>query len=169
MRLLSHLQLWQAPASGLRFLPLSPPHRLLTTQATQVLGSVPVTGPANSRWLWVLPEDGCLSAAVTSPGALAAATQPHARAAAAAWASAATDCRVALQRLNMSNYKEKFSTLLWLEEIHAEVELKEYNMSGVTLKRRADSLVLEVPGLAEGRPSLYAGGRGRTGRFSSFS
>ncbi|XP_039091687.1 RNA helicase Mov10l1 isoform X2 [Hyaena hyaena] len=59
--------------------------------------------------------------------------------------------------LNMSNYKEKFSTLLWLEEIHAEVELKEYNMSGVTLKRNGDLLVLEVPGLAESRPSLYAG------------
>lgn len=58
----------------------------------------------------------------------------------------------------MSNYKEKFSTLLWLEEIHAEVELKEYNMSGVTLKRNGDLLVLEVPGLAESRPSLYAGG-----------
>ncbi|XP_037586025.1 RNA helicase Mov10l1 [Cebus imitator] len=59
--------------------------------------------------------------------------------------------------LNMSNYKEKFSTLLWLEEIHAEMELKEYNMSGVMLKRNGDMLVLEVPGLAEGRPSLYAG------------
>ncbi|XP_023590289.1 RNA helicase Mov10l1 [Trichechus manatus latirostris] len=59
--------------------------------------------------------------------------------------------------LNMSNYKEKFSTLLWLEEIHAETELKEYNMSGVTLKRNGDLLVLEVPGLAESRPSLYAG------------
>uniref|UniRef100_A0A8C9JPE1 RNA helicase n=1 Tax=Panthera tigris altaica TaxID=74533 RepID=A0A8C9JPE1_PANTA len=59
--------------------------------------------------------------------------------------------------LNMSNYKEKFSTLLWLEEIHAEMELKEYNMSGVTLKRNGDLLVLEVPGLAESRPSLYAG------------
>lgn len=58
----------------------------------------------------------------------------------------------------MSNYKEKFSTLLWLEEIHAEVELKEYNMSGVTLKRNGDLLVLEVPGLAESRPSLYSGG-----------
>lgn len=58
----------------------------------------------------------------------------------------------------MSNYKEKFSTLLWLEEIHAEIELKEYNMSGVTLKRNGDLLVLEVPGLAESRPSLYAGG-----------
>ncbi|KAF6339941.1 Mov10 like RISC complex RNA helicase 1 [Rhinolophus ferrumequinum] len=61
------------------------------------------------------------------------------------------------ERLNMSNYKEKFSTLLWLEEIHAEIELKEYNMSGVTLKRNGDLLVLEVPGLAESRPSLYAG------------
>ncbi|XP_060044802.1 RNA helicase Mov10l1 [Erinaceus europaeus] len=59
--------------------------------------------------------------------------------------------------LNMTNYKEKFSTLLWLEEIHAEIELKEYNMSGVILKRNGDLLVLEVPGLAESRPSLYAG------------
>uniref|UniRef100_A0A8C6QES6 RNA helicase Mov10l1 n=1 Tax=Nannospalax galili TaxID=1026970 RepID=A0A8C6QES6_NANGA len=59
--------------------------------------------------------------------------------------------------LNMSNYKEKFSTLLWLEEIHSEMELKEYNMSGVVLKRKGDLLVLEVPGLAESRPSLYAG------------
>lgn len=64
---------------------------------------------------------------------------------------------LALQLLNMSNYKEKFSTLLWLEEIHAEIELKEYNMSGVVLKRKGELLVLEVPGLAESRPSLYAG------------
>ena len=75
------------------------------------------------------------------------------------------ECRSALnhrlpcfQLLNMSNYKEKFSTLLWLEEIHAEIELKEYNMSAVTLKRNGDLLILEVPGLAESRPSLYAGG-----------
>ncbi|XP_045690708.1 RNA helicase Mov10l1 [Phyllostomus hastatus] len=61
------------------------------------------------------------------------------------------------ERLNMTNYKEKFSALLWLEEIHAEMELREYNMSGVTLKRSGDLLVLEVPGLAESRPSLYAG------------
>ncbi|XP_073937892.1 RNA helicase Mov10l1 [Castor canadensis] len=59
--------------------------------------------------------------------------------------------------LNMSNYKEKFSTLLWLEEIHAEIELKEYSMSGVVLKRNGGLLVLEVPGLTESRPSLYAG------------
>lgn len=61
------------------------------------------------------------------------------------------------QLLNMSNYKEKFSTLLWLEEIYAEMELKEYNMSGIVLRRNGDLLVLEVPGLAKGRPSLYTG------------
>ncbi|XP_037369257.1 RNA helicase Mov10l1 isoform X2 [Talpa occidentalis] len=59
--------------------------------------------------------------------------------------------------LNVNNYKEKFSALLWLEEIHAEIELREYNMSGVTLRRSGDLLALEVPGLAESRPSLYAG------------
>ncbi|XP_049627458.1 RNA helicase Mov10l1 [Suncus etruscus] len=59
--------------------------------------------------------------------------------------------------LNVTNYKEKFSTLLWLEEIHAEIELKEYNMSGVILKKNGGFLVLEVPGLAESRPSLYSG------------
>lgn len=72
--------------------------------------------------------------------------------------SALASVRVLFQLLNMSNYKEKFSTLLWLEEIHAEMELREYNMSGVTLKRNGGLLVLEVPGLAESRPSLYAGG-----------
>uniref|UniRef100_A0A5F8GIG6 RNA helicase Mov10l1 n=1 Tax=Monodelphis domestica TaxID=13616 RepID=A0A5F8GIG6_MONDO len=59
--------------------------------------------------------------------------------------------------LNMSNYKDKFSTLLWLEEIHAELEIREFYMSGVILKKNGNYLVLEVPGLAESRPSLYAG------------
>ncbi|XP_074083327.1 RNA helicase Mov10l1 isoform X2 [Macrotis lagotis] len=59
--------------------------------------------------------------------------------------------------LNMSNYKDKFATLLWLEEIHAELEIREFYMSGVILKKNGNYLVLEVPGLAESRPSLYAG------------
>ncbi|XP_068959071.1 RNA helicase Mov10l1 [Petaurus breviceps papuanus] len=59
--------------------------------------------------------------------------------------------------LNMSNYKDKFSTLLWLEEIHAELEIREFYMSGVILKKNGNFLVLEVPGLAESRPSLYTG------------
>ncbi|NXD68606.1 M10L1 helicase, partial [Eolophus roseicapillus] len=61
------------------------------------------------------------------------------------------------EHLNLDNYKAKFSTLLWLEEIHEEIEIKDFNMSGVTLKRSGNFLVLEVPGVEEGRPRLTAG------------
>uniref|UniRef100_A0A8C8RZ08 RNA helicase Mov10l1 n=1 Tax=Pelusios castaneus TaxID=367368 RepID=A0A8C8RZ08_9SAUR len=61
------------------------------------------------------------------------------------------------ERLNLSNYKANLSTLLWLEEIHADMEIKEFSMSGVILKKNGNFLVLEVPGLAEGRPSLCTG------------
>ncbi|XP_010014147.1 PREDICTED: putative helicase Mov10l1, partial [Nestor notabilis] len=61
------------------------------------------------------------------------------------------------EQLNLDNYKAKFSTLLWLEEIHEEMEIKDFNMSGVTLKRSGNFLVLEVPGVEEGRPRLVAG------------
>ncbi|KFQ95258.1 Putative helicase Mov10l1, partial [Nipponia nippon] len=59
--------------------------------------------------------------------------------------------------LNLDNYKANFSTLLWLEEIHAEMEIKDFNMSGVTLKRNGNLLVLEVPGVEESRPHLITG------------
>ncbi|XP_007659751.1 RNA helicase Mov10l1 isoform X2 [Ornithorhynchus anatinus] len=61
------------------------------------------------------------------------------------------------ERLSIANYKGNFSTLLWLEEIHAEMDIRDYSMSGVILKRNGNLLVLEVPGLSEGRPSLYPG------------
>ncbi|NXE79467.1 M10L1 helicase, partial [Cochlearius cochlearius] len=61
------------------------------------------------------------------------------------------------EHLNLDNYKANFSTLLWLEDIHAEMEIKDFNMSGVTLKRSGNLLVLEVPGVEEGRPHLIAG------------
>ncbi|XP_040405316.1 RNA helicase Mov10l1 isoform X4 [Cygnus olor] len=59
--------------------------------------------------------------------------------------------------LNINNYKAKFSTLLWLEEIYAEMEIKDFSMSGITLKRNGNLLVLEVPGVEEGRPHLNTG------------
>ncbi|XP_036257025.1 RNA helicase Mov10l1 [Molothrus ater] len=61
------------------------------------------------------------------------------------------------ERLNLHNYKANFSTLLWLEEIKAEMDLKDYYMTGVTLKRNGNLLVLEVPGVEEGRPRLIPG------------
>ncbi|XP_065514508.1 RNA helicase Mov10l1 [Caloenas nicobarica] len=61
------------------------------------------------------------------------------------------------EQLDLDNFKANFSTLLWLEEIYAEMEIKDFNMSGVTLKRNGNLLVLEVPGVEEGRPHLVTG------------
>ncbi|NWX51214.1 M10L1 helicase, partial [Steatornis caripensis] len=61
------------------------------------------------------------------------------------------------EHLNLDNYKANFSTLLWLEEISAEIELKDFNMSGVTLRRSGNLFILEVPGVEEGRPRLIPG------------
>ncbi|NXF85693.1 M10L1 helicase, partial [Eubucco bourcierii] len=58
---------------------------------------------------------------------------------------------------SLDNYRPNFSTLLWLEEINAEIDIKDFNMSGVTLKRNGNCLVLEVPGVEEGRPHLVTG------------
>lgn len=51
----------------------------------------------------------------------------------------------------------RFSALLWLEELQAERELREFNITGAILKKGAGYLHLEVPGLSEGRPSLFTG------------
>ncbi|XP_029472882.1 RNA helicase Mov10l1 isoform X1 [Rhinatrema bivittatum] len=59
--------------------------------------------------------------------------------------------------LNISNYQKKFATLLWLEDIFAEQEAKEFSLSGVTLRKNGGFLLLEVPGLAECRPSVCQG------------
>ncbi|XP_056429697.1 RNA helicase Mov10l1 isoform X2 [Hyla sarda] len=59
--------------------------------------------------------------------------------------------------LTLSNYQRKMSTLLWLEDIHNELEMKELSLSAVCLQKRGGFLVLEVPGIIEGRPSLYPG------------
>uniref|UniRef100_A0A8D3DHK6 RNA helicase n=1 Tax=Scophthalmus maximus TaxID=52904 RepID=A0A8D3DHK6_SCOMX len=56
--------------------------------------------------------------------------------------------------LSASNMLARFSALLWLEELHAERELREFTISGALLKKGAAYLHLEVNGLAEGRPSL---------------
>ncbi|XP_068132448.1 RNA helicase Mov10l1 [Hyperolius riggenbachi] len=59
--------------------------------------------------------------------------------------------------LNLANYRKKMSTLLWLEDIHNEREIKEFSLSGVILQKHGGFLVVEVPGMVEGRPSLFMG------------
>ncbi|XP_039987881.1 RNA helicase Mov10l1 [Xiphias gladius] len=61
--------------------------------------------------------------------------------------------------LSPSNMHSRFSALLWLEELHAERELREFTISGALLRKGSVYLHLEVLGLAEGRPSLNIGDR----------
>ncbi|CAA0823075.1 Probable RNA helicase SDE3 [Striga hermonthica] len=60
--------------------------------------------------------------------------------------------------LSESNYGMFFKTLLAMEEVKLEEDMRAYDMECVTLKRKWNQfLSLEVPGLAEKRPSLVSG------------
>ncbi|KAM6937901.1 RNA helicase Mov10l1 [Xenentodon cancila] len=61
--------------------------------------------------------------------------------------------------LSPSNMHARFSALLWLEELHAEREMREFSISGALLRKGGVHLHLEVLGLAEGRPNLNIGDR----------
>ncbi|XP_047239037.1 RNA helicase Mov10l1 isoform X3 [Girardinichthys multiradiatus] len=61
--------------------------------------------------------------------------------------------------LSPSNVHSRFSTLLWLEELNAEREVREFTISGALLRKGGVYLHLEVLGLAEGRPNLNIGDR----------
>ncbi|XP_073950625.1 putative helicase MOV-10 isoform X2 [Choristoneura fumiferana] len=55
------------------------------------------------------------------------------------------------------NYMLYFHHLLWWEEIICRINLRKYNMFGVSLEQKGKIYLLEVPGLAENRPSLLRG------------
>jgi putative helicase MOV10L1 len=61
------------------------------------------------------------------------------------------------EQLTLRNYEQKFTTLIQLEEVEFDVNLKAYDMDNKTMSRKSGFLVLDVPGLAEGRPSLLVG------------
>ncbi|RVE55283.1 hypothetical protein evm_000181, partial [Chilo suppressalis] len=62
--------------------------------------------------------------------------------------------------ITKDNYMIYFHTLLWWEEIIAKINLRKYNMSGVSLMKDSKlGYLLEVPGLSEKRPSLMRGDR----------
>ncbi|KAF7224131.1 RNA helicase Mov10l1 [Nothobranchius furzeri] len=61
--------------------------------------------------------------------------------------------------LSPFNMQSRFSALLWLEELHAERELREFMICGALLRKGAAYLHLKVLGLAEGRPNLNIGDR----------
>lgn len=59
--------------------------------------------------------------------------------------------------LMFGNYEKKFNALLYLEEISMNEQMKQYDMKGVVFQRQGGCLALEVPGLAEKRPSIMLG------------
>ena len=61
------------------------------------------------------------------------------------------------QALTMANYKEKFAKLIYLEELENTEIMNQYSLCSVSFQRHGQYLSLEVPGLAEKRPSLALG------------
>ncbi|CAL5397414.1 unnamed protein product [Camellia sinensis] len=65
---------------------------------------------------------------------------------------------VITQGLMKENYATYFNTLLNMEELHSEKEMRCHDMECITMRRKgANLLALTVPGLAERRPSLVHG------------
>ena len=54
-------------------------------------------------------------------------------------------------------FSARFSTLLFIEELAIEAEVNSFRLHSVTLTRRGSFLVLHVPGLSDGKPSLIVG------------
>ncbi|XP_072026014.1 RNA helicase Mov10l1-like [Amphiura filiformis] len=62
------------------------------------------------------------------------------------------------QGLNMENFSIRCSALLHLEEVQMQIDMRQFDLEKVSMKPRlGEYLSLEVPGLAEGRPSVMVG------------
>lgn len=59
--------------------------------------------------------------------------------------------------LNSDTYGRHFKHLLWIEEFKMEHDLARYDMHNVTLSKHNSFYYLQVPGLAEKRPSVLVG------------
>lgn len=64
-----------------------------------------------------------------------------------------------MKSLSIDTYKERFHALLYLEETAMTLNLQQYEIESAIMRRHGEYLVLEVPGLAEKRPSLITGDR----------
>lgn len=61
--------------------------------------------------------------------------------------------------LSFDNYKQRFNYLLYLEEIEIILNMKSFGINKAVLHKSGEYLTLNVPGLAEKRPSLIIGDR----------
>ena len=60
---------------------------------------------------------------------------------------------------NPDRYSDKFSKLLHVEELQMKVDIAKYQMDSAKMIEERQYLTLDVPGLAENRPSLVRGDR----------
>ncbi|RVE48139.1 hypothetical protein evm_007199 [Chilo suppressalis] len=63
------------------------------------------------------------------------------------------------QELHINNYIDKWHTLLYMEEVQTNINMRKYDMSKVFLIRCQEYLGIEIKDLAEQRPSLIKGDR----------
>ncbi|XP_046435519.1 probable RNA helicase armi [Neodiprion fabricii] len=61
------------------------------------------------------------------------------------------------EELTFQNYRDRFHALLYLESIADSISLQRYDISSTVMRFCGEFLALEVPGLAEKRPSLLVG------------
>ncbi|EFA01219.2 RNA helicase Mov10l1 [Tribolium castaneum] len=61
--------------------------------------------------------------------------------------------------LNYMNFEDKFHTLLHLDEIHALLEMQNYDQERVCFVKSGEYLLLQIDNLAERRPSVIMGDR----------
>ncbi|XP_074610550.1 RNA helicase Mov10l1-like isoform X2 [Acropora palmata] len=59
--------------------------------------------------------------------------------------------------LSLKNYAARFSTLLYAEELQMEIDMRQFDIDSVSMNVCGEYLSLQIPGLAEGRPSLLLG------------
>lgn len=64
-----------------------------------------------------------------------------------------------LKALNISNYVDRWHTLLYMEEIQNNINMRTFDMPKVFLIRCNEYLALEINGLSERRPSVMKGDR----------
>ncbi|XP_017761861.1 PREDICTED: probable RNA helicase armi [Eufriesea mexicana] len=64
-----------------------------------------------------------------------------------------------LNSLCFESYKDRFHALLYLEEIAQKINMQQYNINSTVMRHCGEYLVMQVPGLAEKRPSLLIGDR----------
>ncbi|GAA0156850.1 RNA helicase [Lithospermum erythrorhizon] len=62
-----------------------------------------------------------------------------------------------MDELTEKNYVDFFKSLMFMEEMKWEEDMRDYDMESVSMRSKRQFLTLEIPGLAERRPSIVCG------------